>query len=106
MLDALSSLWQFVADVMHNPRVAAACAAMIVSILFGRWRETLLVGFLAYCFIPIFIANPIYPMPKEWASGAGATMAVMGVHGIQARIEQLDFKFLITAVMDRIKGKK
>ncbi|WP_106478128.1 hypothetical protein [Phytohalomonas tamaricis] len=106
MSDALTSLWPLITGLLTNPRVAAACAAMVVSILFGRWKETLLVGVLAYCFIPIFINNPIYPMPKDWASGAGATMAVMGVHGIQARIDQLDFKYLVGVLMDRIKGKK
>jgi len=95
-----------------DPRIAAAVPAFIVSWLIGNRRTALVCAVIAFCTINLIIwisGIPFggeYQLPVEAAAGVGAFMALMGVHGMQDRVNQLDIHSIARAVVNAIRGRK
>ncbi|MEC8917131.1 MAG: hypothetical protein VX796_05865 [Pseudomonadota bacterium] len=111
MSDLLAQLWALTTLPFSDPRIAAAVPAFIISWLIGNRNTALVCAIIAFCTIKLVIwASGIpldgqYQIPVEGAAGIGAGMALMGVHGMQARVRQVDVPTVIKAIIKAIKGK-
>lgn len=111
MSDLLAQLWALTTLPFSDPRVAAAVPAFIISWLIGNRNTALVCAVIAFCTIKLVIwASGIplggqYQIPIEGAAGIGAGMALMGVHGMQARVQKLDIKYIANVIVDAIKRK-
>lgn len=116
MHELLVQLWAWGASIFSDPRFAAAVPAFLVSWLIGNRNTALVCAVIAFCTIKLIIWSSsipfsgAYQIPVEGAAGIGAGMALMGVHGIQDRVNQLDVKHILQAIAqsiaDAIRGKK
>jgi len=112
MAELLAQLWSWAAMPFQDPRIAAAAPAFVVSWLIGNRNTALVCAIIAFCTINLIIylsgipANGAYQLPVEAAAGVGAGMALMGVHGMQDRVQQLKLKALINSIAESIRGKK
>ncbi len=112
MAELLAQLWALGTAPFHDPRVAAAVPAFVVSWLIGNRNTALVCSVIAFCTINLIIwlsgipASGAYQLPVEAAAGVGAGMALMGVHGMRERVQGLKLKTLASSVVDAIRGKR
>lgn len=112
MAELLAQLWSWAAMPFQDPRIAAAAPAFVVSWLIGNRNTALVCAIIAFCTINLIIwlsgipANGAFQLPVEAAAGVGAFMALMGVHGIQGRVQSISFKTIAGSIADAIRGKK
>ncbi|MGQ7286025.1 hypothetical protein ACUN7Z_00570 [Vreelandella venusta] len=116
MADLLHSLWMYMSMPFSDPRVAAAVPAFILSWLIGNRNTALACAVIAFCTINlIFWLSGLpydgeYQLPVETAGGIGAGMALIGVHGIQERVNQINLKTIIQsvtqAIADAFRGRR
>lgn len=112
MAELLAQLWSWAAMPFQDPRIAAAAPAFVVSWLIGNRNTALVCAIIAFCTINLIIylsgipANGAFQLPVEAAAGVGAGMALMGVHGMQERVTQLNFKTFLSSIADTFRGKK
>ncbi|MCC4288500.1 hypothetical protein [Vreelandella aquamarina] len=112
MAELLAQVWALGTAPFHDPRVAAAVPAFVVSWLIGNRNTALVCSIIAFCTINLIIwlsgipASGAYQLPVEAAAGVGAGMALMGVHGMQDRVQQVNFKSIASSIADAIRGKR
>ncbi|MBZ5486921.1 hypothetical protein HW452_05215 [Halomonas aquamarina] len=112
MAELLAQIWLWALAPFQDPRIAAAVPAFLVSWLIGNRNTALVCAVIAFCTIKLIIwlsgipAGGAYQLPVEAAAGVGAGMALMGVHGIQDRVQGLKFKTLLSSIADSIRGKR
>lgn len=112
MPEILAQVWLWAVYPFQDPRIAAAVPAFLVSWLIGNRNTALVCAIIAFCTIKMIIwisgipADGAYQLPVEAAAGVGAGMALMGVHGIQDRVQNLKLKTLMSSIADSIRGKR
>lgn len=104
MLDALVTFWAWVAALFADPRVAAAVPAFIISWFIGNKSTALVCAIISFFSIRLILW--MFSIPVEGAAGIGVFIALMGVHGIQDRLSQLDVAHLVNVIVQAIKGRK
>lgn len=110
MPDLLAQLWALVTLPFSDPRISAAVPAFVLSWLIGNRSTAFTCAVFAFCTINLIIwlsAIPFggeYELPVEAASGVGAGMAFMGVHGLQDRVRSFDINTVVRAIINAIKG--
>lgn len=104
MADSLIEVWAFIVQLFTDPRIAAAVPAFIISLLIGNYKSALTCAVIAFCVARLVLY--ITGWPIETSSGIGAGMALMGVHGIQERVTQLDINYVINLIVSQFKRRK
>lgn len=111
MLDIFTPLWDAAAYLLSNPRFLAALPALVTSwAVTSEFRTSLLVAFIAFSSIDLIIwITTLFPgdfaMPVSAASGVGTFMGLIGMRGIQKRVEQVNVSYVIEVVVNLIKRK-
>lgn len=110
MPDLLAQLWTVITLPFSDPRLSAAVPAFVLSWLIGNRSTALACAIFAFCTINLIIwlsgipFDGDYQLPVEAASGVGAGMAFMGVHGLQDRVRSFDINSVARAIVNAIKG--
>lgn len=111
MQELLAQLWSLMTIPFSDPRIAAAVPAFAVSWMMGNKKTALVCAVIAFCTIKLIIWSSgipfdgAYQLPVEGAAGVGAGMALMGVHGMQERVQSLNLDGVIKAIVNAIKSK-
>lgn len=104
MLDALVQFWSMVATLFADPRVAAAVPAFIISWFVGNKSTAFTCAIISFFSIRLILW--MFSMPVEGAAGVGVFVALLGVHGIQDRIGQMNISHVVTVIVQAIKGRR
>lgn len=105
MLDQLEKLttW-FIMLLASDVRISAAMMAVAVSIALKRWKQSVAIGLITYSIVPAILNNPFYPLDVVFGNAIAASLAVLGVKGIEAKLDQFDLKAAVKLISKYFKG--
>lgn len=116
MAELLAQLWVLGTIPFQDPRIAAATPALLISWRIGNKSTALTVAIIAFSSIDLIIwfsslpAAGAYQLPVPAAGGVGAGMALLGVHGMQDRVQGINLKAfastIASSIADAIRGKR
>lgn len=96
-MEALAHLWDWLTDLLVDPRFLAALPAFVVSLLIeSGWKKAVTCAVFAYYVTPLLMWQ--FGIPIQGASGVGVIIAIIGVHGIVDRVRSANIRSVVDAL--------